>query len=82
MLTKTNISSIEIIDKNSCVENISFVENIETIENNKIISFKGYIKDLKIENLAFLIDEFNNKKQLKINLNICLIKKINPNYEY
>ena len=76
LLTKTNMSSIEIIDKNSYVENINFVNNIETIENNKIISFKGYIKDLEIENLAVLIEEIDTKQELKVNLNLNLIKKL------
>ena len=80
-LTKTNISSIEIIDKNSCVENINFIENIEIIENNQIISFKGYIKDLEIETFTVLIEEINTKIQLKVNLNLYLIKKINQSYE-
>jgi len=81
LLNKANISSIKIIDKNLYVEKINFVENIETIENNNIISFKGYIKDLEIENLTVLIEEIYTKKLLKVNLNLCLIKKINPSYE-
>ena len=80
-LNKINISSIQIIDKKTFVENIEFIDNIENIENNKIINFKGNIKDLMIETFEVIIEETHTKKEIKANVNLNLIKKINPSYE-
>ena len=75
----TNISSIEIIDNNSIIEDIIFPLNINNIINNQIINLKGNIKDLIIEKYCITVEELNSHSEINIILNYDLIKKINPN---
>ena len=77
-LQQTNASTIEIIERDSIIEDIKFPSNINNIENNEIINLKGYIKDLIIEKYSVIVEEFNNKNKIEINLNYELIRKINP----
>ena len=78
-LTPTNISSIEIIDENSNIEDIIFPKNVNNCKNGDIINLKGNIKDLKIEKFLIEIEELETKNLIKLKLNLDLIKKINPN---
>ena len=78
-LYRTNISSIEVIDENSIIENIIFPKNINDIVNNQIINLEGNIKDLIIEEFSVIIEELNTLNKIKIRLDCHLIKKINPN---
>jgi hypothetical protein len=58
-LYRTNISSIEVIDEDSIIEDIIFPMNINNILNNQIINLKGNIKDLIIEDFIVIIEELN-----------------------
>ena len=78
-LTPTNISSIEIIDENSIIEDIIFPKNINDYKKEDIINLKGFIKDLTIEKFLIKIEEFETKNLIELKLNLDLIKKINPN---
>lgn len=78
-LISTNISSIEIIDQNSIIEDIKFPENINKCNNNDIINLKGNIIDLIIENFTVIIEDTITKNNIEIILNLDLVNKINPN---
>lgn len=78
-LTPTNISSIEIIDENSIIEDIIFPKNVNNCKNEDIINLKGNIIDLIIEKFTIKIEEFETKNLIELKLNLELIKKINPN---
>ena len=77
-LKQTNVSSIEIIERNSIIEDIKFPSNIDSYQNDEMINFKGNIKDLIIEKYIVIMEEFNTKNKIEIKLNYDLIRKINP----
>ena len=78
LLKPINISSIEILDKNSDIENIIF-KDILTAYNGEIINIKGTIKDVSLEKCSIIIEDCYSKNINQINLNRNLFKKINQN---
>ena len=78
-LKQINISSIEIIDADSVIDNISFPKNIDDIKNGDVVNFKGKIKDIYLSKCSVLIEDDNLKANFEIKLNINLIKKIYQN---
>ena len=81
ILRSINISSIEIIDKDSEIENLIFPKNIQIIKNEEIVNIKGNIKEITLKDCSILIEENHSKENIEIQLNINLIKKINLNSE-
>ena len=78
-LKQINISSIEIIDADSVIDNISFPKNIDDIKNGDVVNFKGKIKDIYLSKCSVLIEDEYLKANFEIKLNINLIKKIYQN---
>ena len=78
-LKPINISTIEIIDKDSDVEKIILSKDFQTINNEENVNIQGKIKDIYLEKFSVLFEEQNTKNNIEIKLNINLIKKINPN---
>ena len=78
LLKPINISSIEILDKDSDIENI-ILKDISSAKNGEIINIKGTIKDVSLEKCSVLIEESHSKNINQINLNRNLFKKINHN---
>ena len=78
-LKPINISSIEIIDKDSEIENYIISENIQNIQTDKIVNIQGNIKNILLNKCSLIIEELNTKNKFEIKLNHNLIKKINPN---
>ena len=78
ILKPINISSIEILDKNSDIESIIF-KDIFTAKNGEIINIRGTIKDASLEKCSVMIEESHSKNINIINLNRNLFKKINQN---
>ena len=81
LLKPINISSIEIIDKDSEIEDIIFQKNIQIVKDNEIVNIKGNIKDISLKDCSLLVEEIYSKQIIEIQLNINLIKKINQNSE-
>ena len=77
-LIPINISSIEIIDKDSDIESI-ILKDINTEKNGEIINIQGKIKEVSLKNCSVIIEESNSKNKVQINLNRNLLKKINHN---
>ena len=77
-LKPVNISSIEILDKDSDIENITLKDSF-TAKNGEIINIKGTIKDVSLEKCSVIIEESHSKNINLINLNRNLFKKINQN---
>ena len=77
-LKQTNVSSIEIIERYSIIEDIKFPSNIDSNQKDEIINLKGNIKDLIIEKYIVIMEEFNTKNKIEMKLNYDLIRKINP----
>ena len=78
-LKEINVSSIEVIDADSIIDNISFPKNIDNIKNGDIVNFKGKIKDIYLSKCSVLIEDENLKTNFEIKLNFELIKKIYQN---
>ena len=67
ILKPINVSSIEILDKDSDLESITF-KDIFTAKNGEIINIKGKIKEVSLEKCSVRIEESHSK-------NINLIKQ-------
>ncbi len=78
ILKPINVSSIEILDKDSDLESITF-KDIFTAKNGEIINIKGKIKEVSLEKCSVMIEESYSKNINIINLNRNLFKKINQN---
>ena len=77
-LIPINISSIEIIDKDSDIESI-ILKDINTEKNGEIMNIQGKIKEVSLKKCSVIIEESNSKNKVQINLNRNLLKKINHN---
>lgn len=78
-LIETNWSSIEEIEQNSNIEDNKFTSIIRNSKDNDIINIKGNIVGLIMEKFIVEIEEVTSKDKIKVQLNLDLIKKINPN---
>jgi len=77
-LTPINISSIEILNKDSDIENIVLKDNITT-KDGEIINIQGTVKEVSLLKCYVVIEESNSKNNTQIYLNRNLFKKINQN---
>ena len=77
-LTPINISSIEILDKDSDIENI-ILKEIIFAKDGEIINIQGTIKEVSLQKCYVIIEESKSKKNTQIYLNRNLFKKINQN---
>ena len=77
-LTPINISSIEILNKDSDIENIILKDNLTT-KDGEIINIQGTIKEVSLLKCSVIIEESNSKNNTQIYLNRNLFKKINQN---
>lgn len=76
-LTPINISSIEVLDKDSDIENI-ILKDIIIDKAGKIINIQRTIKNVSLGKCSVIIEESNsNNTQIYLNRN--LFKKINQN---
>lgn len=80
-LISINVSSIEILEKDSDIESI-ILKDINTEKNGEIINIQGKIKEVSLKNCSVIIEESNSKNKVQINLNRNLFKKINHNNIY
>ena len=72
-LTPINISSIEILDKDSDIENI-ILKDIITAKDGEIINIQGTIKEVSLRKFSVIIEESNSKNNTQIYLNRNLFK--------